>query len=1153
MIKRYTLKRIRLVNFHNFLDETIDLNGHLFLLGGNGSGKTTVLDAVHFVLTAGRHHMELNSAARMADQPRNLGRTLQGIFLRYDLEKGQRNEDKTIGYAALEFEKPNSGERFCIGCGALATTMQAVPIIWGFEAATSLDKLALTVTRDGQKFPLTQDELKTSQCKVYSRERYIDVIAEKFFDSKESYRESMKLIAAGKSYRELVSRFRDQSQLFRELLPPPDESGYRDIQRSLLDIEKAQGSLDDEKTKLTVLGELEVELGDAVKLRERVARMAYIAADYRLQEARQVLDTQQSAHSGAVKNLADNGLQLETHIRELNRLESRLETLKNSDIYKSQQASIQLGRELRRNDQGTQEVETRLAAHRQDLAQLQARTTLIWQSIEDFWQNLASHFEDFQHLFADYQPDDDRRQQAYNERFQILQNRLIKRRDEVVADMAGLVHQKKESEKQMAVLARQISLMEKQREAVPAVTRFAELEARLQAEKINFVPLFRTIEPAADMPAALGRVIEELLGSQRLCTILVADSQIKKARAEVIAEAYDLAVVDCVAPDILPAPLGGLRRFVAFHGDMAIAAENYVAGIIDKFSYIAAEDAFWRHKAENLVSGNGLVREHGSLRRVDATAIRFLGANAREATARELIADLAGQQHALELDLRDLSEELTAARAEHSRLVRALDSVNGVSPKIFANFQQNYFELEERQNSINARLQNDEGILRQLTLEREDLQTKIKTIEELTDSSQGQEVAAEVELLLRQKKSCEELAGECRRNGGRFEAMISNYLSRIEQQELFVEDRQEIFKERQAQLLGLLGDIDETNLQQNVYVTNRGQQIKPENSEVRWREAEAALIGQNQKITSHLLHDTCLQRDYRFEFNEAALTIKQANGILLGDIRAELQQHYDEAALLLEKKNQALFEDLIFKDIVRRLYVEEQSLHQTIKSMNGFLRELRFGNTVYAFKMQLRDEFKEFRELIHKVSDTDPQTREKLRDYFGAHRNVLVREGHCLPDFLDYRKWHDVVLQASTGGKDGVVLTRSRLCMGSGGEQSVPNYILLLSLAKVHLDHTKSSIRLILMDEAFYGIDPQRRDELLSFADHLDLCLIVAHPELDGVTEALGNTTTLLVEKTQEGDIYLGKCDYSRKIPQNLFSAPEIEPEAIIRVDGGVV
>ncbi|MEO9160240.1 MAG: ATP-binding protein, partial [Kofleriaceae bacterium] len=87
----YRIETIRLVNFHNFVDEVIEVRdgGHLFLLGDNGSGKTTVLDAVHYVLAGGE--LELNAAARLGGK-RDDGRSLQGIVLRQDFERGVRNE-----------------------------------------------------------------------------------------------------------------------------------------------------------------------------------------------------------------------------------------------------------------------------------------------------------------------------------------------------------------------------------------------------------------------------------------------------------------------------------------------------------------------------------------------------------------------------------------------------------------------------------------------------------------------------------------------------------------------------------------------------------------------------------------------------------------------------------------------------------------------------------------------------------------------------------------------------------------------------------------------------------------------------------------------------------------------------------------------------
>jgi hypothetical protein len=59
----FQIRRIRLLNFHNFVDETLAVRRNLFLIGDNQSGKTTVLDAIHFALSAGVE-MEFNAATR---------------------------------------------------------------------------------------------------------------------------------------------------------------------------------------------------------------------------------------------------------------------------------------------------------------------------------------------------------------------------------------------------------------------------------------------------------------------------------------------------------------------------------------------------------------------------------------------------------------------------------------------------------------------------------------------------------------------------------------------------------------------------------------------------------------------------------------------------------------------------------------------------------------------------------------------------------------------------------------------------------------------------------------------------------------------------------------------------------------------------------
>ena len=65
------LVKMKIINWHLFSNLTIEIKNNVVVTGENGTGKSTLLDALQYVLTAGR--AKFNSAANDSGK-RNIGR-----------------------------------------------------------------------------------------------------------------------------------------------------------------------------------------------------------------------------------------------------------------------------------------------------------------------------------------------------------------------------------------------------------------------------------------------------------------------------------------------------------------------------------------------------------------------------------------------------------------------------------------------------------------------------------------------------------------------------------------------------------------------------------------------------------------------------------------------------------------------------------------------------------------------------------------------------------------------------------------------------------------------------------------------------------------------------------------------------------------------
>ncbi len=104
------LRRVRLVNWHFFTDSVIELGPATLLGGDNGSGKSTIIDAIQYALVAQVGKIRFNAAAG----ERKTARTVESYFrCRIGADSLDCVRGDCIGHVILEFA--DGERRFCAG------------------------------------------------------------------------------------------------------------------------------------------------------------------------------------------------------------------------------------------------------------------------------------------------------------------------------------------------------------------------------------------------------------------------------------------------------------------------------------------------------------------------------------------------------------------------------------------------------------------------------------------------------------------------------------------------------------------------------------------------------------------------------------------------------------------------------------------------------------------------------------------------------------------------------------------------------------------------------------------------------------------------------------------------------------------------------
>ncbi len=177
------LTRIRLVNWHYFSNETINVEGSFLISGINSAGKSTILDAIQLVLTT--NTKRFNPAANEKSK-----RDLKGYVRCKTGEEGNTylRKKSVISYVALEFYEESKDRFFVLGAKFDSPDEESeIRRLWFCEEGT-LDGFNFIVDNK----PATDEQFRNNGKKIYpirstkeAKERFkrrLGNLDETFFD-----------------------------------------------------------------------------------------------------------------------------------------------------------------------------------------------------------------------------------------------------------------------------------------------------------------------------------------------------------------------------------------------------------------------------------------------------------------------------------------------------------------------------------------------------------------------------------------------------------------------------------------------------------------------------------------------------------------------------------------------------------------------------------------------------------------------------------------------------------------------------------------------------------------------------------------------------------------------------------------------------------